>query len=155
MFNPRILAFGLAFLSLGAAAAATAQEFEPNIRARQGTMRIQAFNVGILANMARGNTEYDAEAAQIAADNLVALTAINPRGYWPEGSDNASVENTRALPVIWEDQAGFGNRWQAYGAAAMEMQGAAGGGLEALRGAMGALGGACGACHDDYRQSDD
>ncbi|MBO6604236.1 MAG: cytochrome c [Roseicyclus sp.] len=145
-----------AILSLAIGAAAYAQqEFSGAINARQGHMQIMAFNVGILGNMARGNTEYDAAAATTAASNLAALAMVDGRGYWVPGSDNGAVETTRALPAIWEDMAGFGADWQAYGEAVTGLQAAAGNGLDALRGAMGPLGNACGTCHDDFRQPSD
>jgi cytochrome c556 len=119
-------------------------------------MSIMAYNIGILGNMARGNTEYDAAAASTAANNLAVLAQLDGRGHWPEGSDNASLgmEVTAALPAIWEDMGGFGEAWMAYAAAAEGVAAVAGDGLEALQGAMGALGGACGGCHRNFRQSD-
>jgi len=129
--------------------------FAGHIAARQGYMQILAFNIGILGGMARGNIDYDAEAAQTAANNLVAMTGVDGRGFWPEGSDNEALgDATRALPAIWSDMGAFGEAWMAYGAAAQGVADAAGGGLEALQGAMGPLGGSCGGCHRNFRQSD-
>ncbi len=127
-----------------------------HIAARQGYMQILAFNIGVLGGMARGNIEYDAEAAQTAADNLAAMATVDGRALWPEGSDNFALEDaTTALPAIWEDMAGFGEAWMAYGTAAGGMADAAGNGLEALQAAIGPLGGSCGGCHRNFRQSDD
>ena len=134
--------------------AAHSNPFSAHIAARQGQMNIQSFNIGVLGGMARGNTEYDADAAQTAADNLAALAMMDGRALWPEGSDNAALgDATRALPAIWEDMGAFGAEWQAYGEAVSGMQEAAGGGLEALQAAMGPLGSSCGSCHEDFRQS--
>lgn len=127
-----------------------------HIAARQGYMQILSFNIGVLGGMARGNIDYDAEAAQIAADNLAAMAGVDGRAFWAAGSDNAALgDATRALPVIWENQAGFGEAWMAFGTAANGMADAAGNGLEALQGAIGPLGGACGGCHRNFRQSDE
>lgn len=129
--------------------------FAGHIAARQGFMQILAFNIGTLGGMARGNIEYDAEAAQTAADNIAAMMDVDGRVFWAEGSDNAALGDvTRALPAIWENPQGFGEEWMALAAAANGMSEAAGGGLESLQGAIGALGGACGSCHRNFRQSD-
>lgn len=130
--------------------------YERHLNARHGYMDVLAFNIGTLGGMARGNIDYDAEAAQTAADNLAAMSGVNTRPFWPEGSDNAALgDATRALPAIWENPEGFGEAWMAYRTAASDMAEAAGGGLDALRGAMGPLGSSCGSCHEDFRQSDD
>ena len=138
--------------TLGFGTAALAQDFSGAVDARQGGMNIMALNIGVLGGMARGNAEYDAEAAQAAADNIAAVSMLDQRFYWPEGSDSAAFEGSRALPAIWEDFAGVSEKGQAFGAAAAGLQAAAGNGLEAMQAALGPVGAACGACHDDYRQ---
>lgn len=131
--------------------AAVAQDFSAQVKARQGQFRIMALNLGILGGMAQGKMPYDAEAAQRAADSLVAVSHIDPAPLWPEGSDNMSIEGTRALPSIWDDHADFLAKWGAFGTAAAEMQAVAATGQAALGPAMGKLGGACKACHDAHR----
>ncbi|HBM58318.1 MAG TPA: cytochrome C554, partial [Citreicella sp.] len=59
-------AAGVALLATGALA--QEQDLSGNVKARQGQFRIMAINLGILGDMAQGKTEYDAEAAQAAAD---------------------------------------------------------------------------------------
>lgn len=126
-------------------------DFSAQLKARQGQFRILAINLGILGGMAQGKTEYDAEAAQAAADTIVAVSMIQQGPMWPEGSDSMSIEGTRAMPSIWEDMADFQSKWAAVGEAAQSMQVAASGGAEALGPAMGQLGGTCKACHDAHR----
>lgn len=129
--------------------------FSAHIAARHGQMNLMAFNISTLGGMARGTIEYDAEAAQVAAGNLATLAMLNGRSMWPEGSDNGALgDATRALPAIWENGAEFGAAWGAYIAAVNAMNEAAGGGLEALQGAIGPLGAGCGGCHRAFRQSD-
>lgn len=143
---------------LSAASLAQAQQdpAEAAIGARQAHMTLFAHNLGLLGNMARGNTEYDAESAGTAADNLHALAQIDQQGYWPEGTSNEDFpEETRALPAIWEDMEEFRSHQEQLVEAAAGMQEAAGGGIESLQGQMQALGGACGSCHEDFRESDD
>ncbi len=123
----------------------------PAVEARQGQFKLYSFNVGVLAGMAQGEMEYDAEMAQTAADNLYHLTRHDQSRLWPEGTDNESIDNTRALPAIWDDLEGFANRFGALQEAAATMQDAAGTDLASLQGALGGLGGACQACHQEFR----
>lgn len=124
---------------------------EAAIEARQSHMHLNAFNVGVLAAMAKGTVSYDSAVASAAAANLVALTSMDESRYWIEGSDNMSAEKTRALPAIWDNEPDFLTKIAAMNAAAVTMQGAAGTDLAALQAALGAVGGACGACHKMYR----
>ncbi|MDA7424543.1 c-type cytochrome [Thalassococcus lentus] len=131
--------------------AAYAQDFEAQLKARQGQFRIMAINLGILGGMARGAVEYDAEAAQAAADSLVGVSMVNQAPLWPEGSDSMSIDGTRAMPAMWENLPDVLEKWGAFGAAAAEMQTAAATGVEAIGPALGKMGGTCKACHDTYR----
>ena len=124
------------------------------VTARQSTMKLYAFNLGTLGAMARGTIDYNAEAAEAAAGNLVKLSSMNQMAMWPAGSDMESLEGTKALPALWDDMAGVGEAAAAMTEAAVAMEAAAGTDLASLQGAMGALGGACGGCHKAYRASD-
>ena len=139
---------------MGTGLSATAQDIPPAVEARQGQFQLMALNIGVLGNMARGNTDYDAGAAQTAADNLVTLSRIDQSFHWPEGTDNFALDGTRALPAIWDNLPDVIEKWQAYGAAAEGLAAEAGNGLDPMRAALGQVGQACTACHDDYRQSD-
>ncbi|WP_292293779.1 cytochrome c [Marivita sp.] len=146
------LAFAIAFAALGCGTSVYAQEdFSAQLKARQGQFRIMAINLGILGGMAQGKIDYDAEAAQAAADSLVGVSMIQQPPMWPEGSDNMSIDGTRAQPTIWEDKVDFLSKWEDLGTAAAGIQTAASGGVEALGPAMGQIGGACKACHDTHR----
>jgi len=136
---------------VGIGAPAFAQDFGTQLKARQGQFNIMQINLGILGNMAQGRTEYDAEAAQAAADTLAAVSMIQQAPHWPEGSDNASIEGTRAQPNIWENLDDFVSKWGDFGTAAQSAQAVVGDGLEALGPAVGGIGGACQACHETYR----
>jgi cytochrome c556 len=144
----------VALAALGAGAAATAQDLPAPVQARQGQFQIMALNVGVLANMARGNTAYDAATAQAAANNLVAMSSIDQSFHWPEGTDNFALDGTRALPAIWENLPDVITKWQAFGAAAEGLAAVAGTGLEPMQAALGPVGAACGACHDAYRAAE-
>jgi cytochrome c556 len=154
MTTRSILASIVALAAMGTGIAATAQDLPAPVQARQGQFQIMALNIGVLGNMARGNTEYDAEAAQTAANNLVTMSQIDQSFHWPEGTDNFALDGTRALPAIWENLPDVIEKWQAFGSAAEGLAAVAADGLEPMRAALGPVGGTCGACHDDYRASE-
>ena len=51
--------------------------FEMQIAARQGIMAYRALQLGTLGAMAKGEVDYDAAAAQKAADNLMASVTLD------------------------------------------------------------------------------
>ncbi|MCL3883649.1 cytochrome c [Marivita sp. GX14005] len=130
-------------------------EHEAQLKARQGQFRIMAINLGILGGMAKGEIEYNADLAQAAADTLVAVSTISQAPMWPEGSDNMSIDGTRAQPTIWEKNDDFLGKWADLHPAALELQQAAGSGREALGPMMAKVGGTCKACHDEHRAPED
>ena len=72
---------GLAAASVIASAGlglAQEEKKNPVVEARQSLMHLYAFNLGLLGGMAKGEIEYDAEAAGAAASNLAALAAKEP-----------------------------------------------------------------------------
>ncbi len=141
----------LAALAMLSGTAVYAQDFDNQLKARKGQFNILAINLGILGGMARGAVEYDAEAAQAAADSIVGVSMVNQGPLWPEGSDADSIEGTRAKANIWENLPDVIDKWNAVGVAAKELQAAAGTGQEAIGPNLGKLGGTCKACHDTYR----
>lgn len=126
-------------------------EVPQEVKARQGQFNIMALNLGILGGMARGTVDYDADAAQAAADSLVAVASLAQAPMWTAGTDAMSIDGTRAQPAIWENLDDVLAKWAAFGDAAGKMAEAAGTGREALGPNLGALGGTCKACHDAYR----
>ena len=144
-----------AVLGMVATVAIGADHIDPAIgaaiKARQSHMQLFAFNLGTLGGMAQGKIDYNAEAAQIAANNLAALASVDFHPYFVVGSSNADFSETRALPAMWDDPEGVLAALAKLQGATAEMADSAGGGLEGLQAAMSALGGACGACHQAYR----
>lgn len=142
----------LAAAAILATSATMAIPDEAAIGARQGQFKLFAHNLGVLGGMAQGRVDYDADAAQTAADNLFHLTRHDQARLWPEGSDSMSVDGTRAMPQIWDDFDDFVAKFVALQTAAVNTQSVAGDGLDALRGAVGPMAATCGACHDSYRE---
>jgi cytochrome c556 len=135
------------------AGTAIAQDANPAIGARKAHMGLQAFNLGPLGLMARGERPYDAETASALAADLVALSGMlsGPAFalYFPEGTAAGEVEGTRAKAEIWQTPDDFVAKAQALTDAASAL--AATSDLAGLQGAMGPVGQACGACHEAYR----
>lgn len=131
---------------------AHADAIEDALEARHGYMKMLAINMGTLSGMAKGEIEYDAEAAGRAGTNLQALTGYDLPSLFIEGTSNADVDDSEALPAIWENSADFASKFaglqEAAGAAAASL----GSGADAVGPAVQQLGGACKACHDDYRE---
>lgn len=125
---------------------------EDTVAARQGFYKLLGANVGVFAAMAKGERDYDAAAAQTAADNVVTLTKYNVGHLYVPGTSSEDVEGAEALPKIWEDFAGVQAKGADFVAAAMEMQAVAGTGKAEMGAALGKLGGTCKACHDTYRK---
>lgn len=127
----------------------------PAVKARKAHMQLYAFNLGVLGAMAKGETEYNADAAKAAADNLATMTGLSHRNYWPQGSSTDDLgEETRALPALWEE-GGFAKAGEIGGAlneAAVNLAAVAGDGQEAIGPALGAVGQQCGACHKAFQQ---
>ena len=125
------------------------------IYARRAYYTLLGANIGPLAAMAKGEAEYDAATAELHAGNLVRMGNYNPMPHFPAESDNEwKAGDTRALPAIWEDMAGFEQKFADFVEATKALAEVAGDGRGALGPAVGNLGGTCKACHDDYRAKD-
>ncbi|SER43852.1 Cytochrome c556 [Tranquillimonas rosea] len=147
---------GLSFIAT--AIPTMAQQATPEeqaVNARHAHMQLYSYNIAPLGAMAQGEMEYDADTASQAASNLAALAALSQERYWLDGTSVEDMEDTRALPAVFEDREGFDEAKQALIDATAELEGAAGEGLDSLRGVMRSVGESCGGCHEDYRQSDD
>ncbi|TDT77654.1 cytochrome c556 [Litoreibacter halocynthiae] len=148
-------AFAAAFIfaTTGLAFAGPGHDDLPaEVKARHGLMANYALNLGVLGDMAKGKTDYNAEVAAVAAANLAAFAKTDQSLLWPADTDTMSIEGTRALPKIWDDRADFDAKEADMAKAAEMVAGVAGTDLAALQGAMGGVGGACSACHKLYRE---
>lgn len=141
----------LSLAAMLAGGAVYAQDLPGPVKARQGQFQIMAMNLGILGNMAKGETEYDAASAQAAADTLVAVSMIQQGPNWPAGTDEMSINGTRAKAEIWDNLDDVLAKWADFGEAAKGLQAIASDGQEGLGAAIGQVGGTCKACHDEYR----
>ena len=145
-------AFALGAALMTATPALADGHMDGAIKARKAVMQLYAYSLGTLGAMAKGQVEYNAEAAQAAADNLVKAASINQSSMWPQGSDSTAMpDKTRAKSEIWSTYPEVANKGKALVDAANAMADAAGKDLASLQGAMGAVGGSCGGCHKPFR----
>ena len=149
---PLILA-SAAIITVAGIASAGGHGGNPSVKARQSHMQLYQFNIGLLGGMAKGEIEYDADAAKGAAGNLAAVSMLNQSRYWLPGTSTAELgEETRALPAIWEEGSKAGEIGGQFAQAAAALAAAAGNGKDEMTAALGAVGKGCGDCHKGYRQ---
>ena len=92
------MVLSLAFLTGVAATAQADEALEGKIKARQGYYQLVLANAGTLFGMAKGDVEYNAEAASTAANNLKTLTMLDTGALWAPGSSKEEMPGkTRAL----------------------------------------------------------
>jgi cytochrome c556 len=138
---------GLAALACCVAGVAIARAEIDVIAVRKAGMDLQASTLAAVNQAVKAGAEVKPLASAGAA---VAAWAKQIPGLFPAGTDKG--EDTKALPEIWSDSAGF-----AKDAAALETAGnklAAAGKAndkDAFVAALKEVGGACGACHKAYR----
>ena len=123
----------------------------PAVKARKALMQLYGYNISQLGAMAKGDVDYNADAALAAAGNLVTLSNINQSAMWPQGTDSENSASSRALPAIWTNFPDVAAKGKAFADAALAMEAAAGTDLASLQSAMGALGASCSGCHKPYR----
>lgn len=132
--------------SLAAFGLAPALAQDP-IGERQQKMKTMGQQMRVLVPMARGQADYDAEAA------LAAFVQMNDaaQGYgdlFPEGSDTG---DTRAKPEIWTDRDGFNTAVAAFEEDLAMAVSADVSSLDAFRPVFGAVAQNCGDCHENYQ----
>lgn len=123
----------------------------PAVKARNAAMTLYSFSLGTLGGMAKGEIEYDAAAATAAASNLAAVANLNQMAFWPEGTSNADVDGSRALPAIWENTDDVVAISMKLAEATTALAATAGDGVEAIQAGLGPIGAQCSACHKAYR----
>lgn len=126
-------------------------EIPREVKARQGMMNVISINLGVIGDMAKGETPYDADVASAAADSLLGVALVDQSNLWPAAT--LGVEGNRGLAKIDEDRVAFDAIWEEFDTAAANLKSVAADGQEGLGAALGTLGQTCKACHDDYRQT--
>lgn len=127
---------------------------EDALEARHGYMKMLAMNMGTLAGMAKGEIPYDEAAAATAGANLEALGKYQLPGLFIEGTAQSEVEDSDALPAIWNEPEKFAQADAGMAEAAIGAGEAVKGGQANIGPVLQKLGGACKECHDSFRAKD-
>ena len=139
----KILAVG-AMLAAGVAYA-DEERTDPNAKMREEVMEEIGKAMGVLGGMAKGETAFDAAAAEAAKAKIAEEAAQIATDFATQGEPDPASE---AKPEIWTSWDDFLKKADALKVAA---EGADVSTAEALGAAMGAMGGACKDCHTTYR----
>jgi cytochrome c556 len=136
----------LAALGVGQVSPAQAQALDP-IAIRQVGMDLQAGSFGYIRSVVAAKA--DVKPLEAPAKAIARWAATIPSVY-PAGSDKGG--NTKALPEVWSDRAGFEKIAMALGAAATKLAAAAkDGDADAVAVQTKEVGDQCGACHRGFR----
>ncbi|MDY7117590.1 cytochrome c [Halomonas sp. SSL-5] len=147
-------------LSLGLSAAlmlplaAQAAEPEDAIEYRQSALRVMAWQLGPMGDMAQGDIDYDEEEFATRARNLASVAHLPWEGFM-EGTlrgDDHTAE-TDALAKIGDDWSGFEEKQETLKQEVATLARMVDDDEEfsALRRQVGAVGNSCKGCHDDFR----
>lgn len=132
-------------LAIGAAGAALAHQGATGVvKARMDGMGVQQTAMKTLGAMARGQADFDANAAAAAFAAVAEAGRHVPAQF--EVQDLSSP--SEALPAIWENWDDF----VAKSAAMVRAADLAPADLAELRAGLGAVGQTCSACHEVYRE---
>lgn len=139
----------LAFLISTAGLTVTASVASADaIKDRQDKMKIVGKSMGIVGKMAKGETEFDSEAA-LAAFVAMKDAAEGYETLFPAGTETGG--ETEAAPAIFTDRAGFEAKVADFEASLVKVTAAAPESVEALGALVGEVGQNCGVCHKAYR----
>lgn len=134
-----------AIIMLAGIGVAQAQTPDP-LAVRQAAFDMQAGTFGLARTIVAN--KLDVKPLETGARGMVRWAALIP-SMFPPGSDKG---DTKALPEVWKDQAGFKKAADEFGAAALKLADAAkAGDADAVAAATKAVGDACGACHKVFR----
>jgi len=145
------LKVGSLFLLLGASITVLAQsQPEEIIKYRRNVMKSNGAHAGAASAILQGKVDYKNQ----LADHAKALENINKDipSIFPKGSESG---DTKALPAIWSDRAGFEKRaGDAKEKSAEFAKAAMTGDIQAAAAKFKELSDACKACHKDFRKEE-
>lgn len=125
------------------------------LKARQGYFTMLASNMGVLAGMAQGEIEYDADMAVKAAKQIEAIAQYDVTAHFIEGTsrDDLGAERTAAKADIWAKSDDFAQKYAALAEATTGISENVADGQAGIGPVLGQIGGTCKACHDAYRSN--
>lgn len=149
----RLMLAAIAALSLTPALAmAEDSPEEVALEARKGFMQMTGTNMDMLAGMAKGDIAYDEATASVSAANLETLSRYTVGMHFIPRTAAGEMDDSEALPKIWEDMPGFQAKYVAFGEAVAGASEGVKGGQDKLAAVVEKIGGSCKGCHDDYRK---
>ena len=148
--KPLLSCIAVAVGAVVAVAAVAQVRPDVQVRQRQAVMTLQGKYIGPLVGMMKGSVPYNNDIAMRNAGFLDALSQMP----WDTFSEATKDEkNTKALPVIWTNAAGFKQAQDQLRTAVGALNTAAKGGNEAaVKTATGDVLKACNSCHDNFRE---
>ena len=136
-------------LAVSIVAFAISAAYADPIADRKAIMKERGKLVGEIAKMAKGETPFDAAAVLTTLQGLQANEAkVDIDALFPAGSDKG---DTKALPKIWQDMAGFKADGDKYLADVKAAVAAPPADVDAFKAQFNTIGGDCGTCHQTYR----
>jgi cytochrome c556 len=138
-----VTAFAVAAVAVVAFGATVAVAQQDPIAAREGLMKANGRNAGVVSKMIKGEAPYDAAKVKAAFDQWDE-TAQKMVSLFP---DNSKSGNTRALPAIWSERPKFEAAVAKFKKDVGDNRAKAMTGLDGLKVAMAAVGKNCGGCH--------
>lgn len=138
---------------LAASVTASAVEPEDAIHYRQSALGVMGWHFGPMADMAKGDIEYDADAFARHAQNVGDIARMPWEGF-VEGSyqDDGHGVETDALAKIADNPDDFEKKQQALIDEAQTLaEVAQEGDFKMARAQLSKVGKTCKSCHDDYR----
>lgn len=124
---------------------------EQAVAARKAQMGLFQYHMGKLGGMAKGEMEYDADAAMAAAQNIAALSTLAGGPMIVSGSAQGETDDSRLKATALGNVADYDAKSAKLSEAAMALVAVAGDGAQGLGPALGAIGGTCKGCHETYR----
>jgi len=129
---------------------ANSDPLEDAIEYRQAAFQVLKHNIGPMADMLKGDIEYDQAAMEKNAEVIRMMSTIID-GLFPEGSD-ALAGDTAALADIWAQPDAFEEKMAEFQKAASKLVDATVTENRAqIAAALEKTGSSCRACHDDFR----
>ncbi len=117
------------------------------IKERQAMMKANGGAVGTLVKMVKGEAPFDAAVVKGALETIDKSKTY--ADLFPVGSDQGE---TKALPTIWSDNAGFKAALAKLITADEALLANPPTDVNGVKAALGAIGPACKGCHDTYRK---
>ena len=143
-----VLGLGVGLVTSASFAASHASVSNKAVAARHAQMQMIAYHTGVLGAIAKGEMEYNSDMVDAAATNLRDLAKLNGATMWLPGTEQGTVDGSRAKAEMWTNFPDVIEKLTALTNAADAMIGAAD--QAAVGAAMGAIGGSCKACHEKY-----